>query len=637
MITAVCFHWSSVLNQDIRRVPRVYVLLAFVLMNLIYYGLNIFALLRLSLFYRCTYNEYLLNPKYDMRLCKTDYCPDLQPSQWLHAVNLTCRSVPLSGGYFPISIACDVVTFLTAMVLLILGIHVLRRGSRLLQQSDALVDDQIVQSMRSSMQTYLVVILAISTSLGIGCFLNLFLYMYETSLNPIVWYVLTIWLPTLVPAGGFLILQWNPRLHAQRWETENALKAHYVGREPDKASVPNSDNLIDAVEGADEYNRISFRDGINTRWKSTVSRFGAENNIALAIELALPSCVKSSAYFVELYWADVETEVDVAPRENSFDELLASSWTQKRSINAMLQTGVRQKNWCNRRSHSVALSTAQCAASQWQRVGFTETVLATRIESEHGYGSKALVASFLSMLELPPLSTSTLIRFVVYEAPEYPYSCTSSDVTKVKSLDSRTHPSLVHLDERTINARVSGLSKRMSAPSETKVFCEFTCSASELLTSTQLTLVARQGSHRSFILGKDLDSNLNSITSNLNCFDAPELRVKSMTVSTRSLKDKDEVYVTRSFQFAGDGNMVVEDMVESIFTNEIPRQYIQLIWNKRKEEVGAAKSELRAFEEIYKSGVMTELYDNLIDQIQVSFVTVINQAEHNNVLLCIYI
>ncbi|KUF92128.1 Zinc transporter ZupT [Phytophthora nicotianae] len=96
----------------------------------------------------------------------------------------------------------------------------------------------------------------------------------------------------------------------------------------------------------------------------------------------------------------------------------------------------------------------------------------------------------------------------------------------------------------------------------------------------------------------------------------PRLRVKSMTVSPRQLKENSGFYITKSFQFAEGDEMVIEDMIESPLTNELPRQYLELLVTERADDLARAQAEAAGFEARVKSGLVGNLYDNLIEQIQ---------------------
>lgn len=616
MMTSVCFHWLSVLNHDIRKLRRVYVLLAFVLTNAGFYTYVLYGVITLSDFVKCTYNDYLKNPRYSIRLCESDYCPDLQPFQWKYATEHVCKYVHDSSWYFGAEFGSELLIFVTALVLLVLGAYVIRRGSRLIQQSGDVFDEKIVSVMKRSLRTYLAVILAISCSLGISAILNLVLYTQEWKINAIVWYTFTIWLPTLVPPAGFLVLQWNPRLHGMNWNPSLHVKARSATKDNvgDKNAMLNDEVLSDGWAGIS-----NFPDTEYVPIGSDSVEGSSQNVLALSVQL-VSKVPLAHACFIELYVAEL-SENDVTG-DDMFDDL-PTAVRHRSSISSLLQTGLQQEGMRIRRGQSLSLRTSMIGmnTSQWVRVGFTETVLPTLVQRPSASmktGAAAAdnamtttqVATFLSVLQIPVMPTNPVLRFVVYELPDGVVGTPSMDRFSQDDV-SLARSSTMQLDERARHARVSGMG--LSPPTRPQVFCEFTCSSSDMLASDEMNLVAREGSHRRYTSS----SVAESLSPASPAEDAPHLRIKSMTVSTRTLKENNGFYVTKSFQFADGNEMVVEDMTESVFTNEIPRQYLELLRAERAEDLAHASAELASFDAKCKAGLMSGLYDNLIDQIQV--------------------
>lgn len=608
MMTSVCFHWLTVLNHDIRKLRRVSVLLAYVLVNGGFYTYALYGVITLTDFFKCTYNDYLKNPRYSMRLCESDYCPDLQPAQWKYAREQVCKYVHDSGWYFAASFGGDLMIFATALVLLVLGWYVIRRGSRLIQQSGDVFDETIVSVMKKSLRTYLAVIIAISCSLGVASIINIILYVKGWTINAVVWYTFTIWLPTLIPPAGFLLLQWNPRLHGMNWNPSLHIKDRPATKDnagDNKTPVMGDGTLEPLHDGW----ASSFPDTEYAPIGSDSIEGSNQNILALSVQLVSAAPI-AHACFIELYVAE-QSENDVTG-DDVFEDL-PSAVRHRSSISSLLQTGIQQEGMKFRRGQSLSLRTSMIGVnpSQWVRVGFTETVLPTLVQRSSSIdevGTAAQVATFLSVLQIPVMSTNPILRFVVYELPDGVVGASHADHNSQDNVGGAPRSSSMQLDERAKHARVSGLG--LAPPTRPRVFCEFTCSSSDMLASDEMNLVAREGSHRRYMLNNVMESP--STADN-----APHLRIKSMTVSTRTLKENNGFYVTKSFQL-GDGNeMVVEDMTESVTTNEIPRQYLELLRAERAEDLARASAELASFEAKCKTGLMAGLYDNLIDQIQV--------------------
>ncbi|KAL4154851.1 hypothetical protein PRNP1_006965 [Phytophthora ramorum] len=643
MMTSVCFHWGTVLFHDVGPSGRLFVFTVYVIINVAFYGIQLFGVVSLTDFYKCTYDDYLKNPFYTMRLCSNDYCPDLQPTQWKYAVNNVCKDVGYSKWFFPLQQSAELLIFLTSVALLVLGTFVIQRGVRLIDQSGDIFDDHVVKVMKKSLITYLVVILSIALVLGTSCIMNSILHWKNWSIDSVVWYVFSIWLPTLVPPIGFLLLQWNPRLHGMNWNPSLHVKDPQLLHrtmssisekfESGKFAVPlDATGLSDGWAGIlrfpdTEYNPIGQE-----------SVDGTQNVLALSVQLVSPIPL-THACFVELYVAEnpsPDGENDVTG-EDYYEDLPILSY-RRSSISTFIESGLHQEGILSRRSsHSLSLLgpgalptplPVSNPTAKWSRVGFTETVLPTLVtgNSDNSGSSVTQIATFLSVLQIPVMPANPLLRFVVYEIPEKA-SSPSSDSDARDSSRQLMRASSRQLDERARLARVSGMG--MAPPSRPKVFCEFSCACDDMLEANEVNLVARQVSHRSRSPIPTVLSDGSGGTQSPSVAAAmagsaipevdhsvPRLRVKSMTVSPRQLKENSGFYITKSFQFAEGDEMVIEDMVESPLTNELPRQYLELLVTERAEDLARAQAEAAGFEARVKSGLVGNLYDNLIEQIQ---------------------
>nr|CAI9859008.1 Phytopthora agathidicda GPCR-INPP 3 [Phytophthora agathidicida] len=641
MMTSVCFHWGTVLFHDVGPSGRLFVFTIYVIINVAFYGIQLFGVVSLTDFYKCTYDDYLKNPFYTMRLCSDDYCPDLQPTQWKYAVDNVCKDVSYSDWFFPLQQSAMLLIFLTSVALLVLGTFVIQRGVRLIEQSGDIFDDHVVKVMKKSLITYLVVILSIALVLGTSCIMNSILHWKNWTINSVVWYVFSIWLPTLVPPIGFLLLQWNPRLHGMNWNPSLHVK--------DPQLLHHTMSSISEKVESGKFDMSGNGTGLSDGWAG-ILRFpdteynpigqesvdGTQNVLALALQLVSPIPM-THACFVELYVAENTApeggENDVTG-EDYYEDLPVLSY-RRSSISTFIESGLHQEGILSRRSHSMSLLgpgalptplPASTQAAKWSRVGFTETVLPTLVtgNSENGGGTVTQIATFLSVLQIPVMPTNPLLRFVVYEIPEKT-SSPSSDGSDLRESRQMMRASSRQLDERARIARVSGMG--MAPPSRPKVFCEFSCACDDMLSADEVNLVARQVAHRnrspiSTVLSDGTGTESPNIaaatgTATLEVDPSvPRLRVKSMTVSPRQLKENSGFYITKSFQFAEGDEMVIEDMTESPLTNELPRQYLELLVSERADDLARAQAEAADFEARVKSGLVGNLYDNLIEQIQ---------------------
>lgn len=607
MMTAFCFHWSTVLFHDIRRSRRAILLVLFLALNAIFYAFQLFGVVSLSDFYKCTYDDYIKNPLYTRLLCDSDFCPDLQPTQWKYSANDVCGDVDFAGWFFPLLFLGDYFLCASGLALLILGAFVLRRGARLMDQSGSLLEDRVVSIMRKSLLTYFVVIIAIAVVLTTSCIMTVVLYYSDVSINPVLWYIFTVWLPFVVPPAGFLVLQWNPRLHNMNGNASIDVKEPTTALKDDKMMMGDAalyGLLSDGWAGITRFPDTTY----NPIGAESVD--GSQNVLALSIQLSSPIPI-AHACFVELYIADMSAnDVTGEDEDMYFDELPVMGY-HRASISSFIQSGIQRESALHRRSSLSTPLASTMLGSQWVRVGFTETVLPTLLPAISDGEPVTQIATFLSVLQIPVMPANPALRFVVYEIPEKTMSpaSASSDRISIDPTVRLMRASSLQLDERAKNSRVSGMG--LSPPTKPRVFCEFTCSSSEMLSSNEVSLVAGQRTHRVFS-----DGTAESPDSNAD-FTSPMLKVRSMTVSTRTLKENKGFYISKCFQFAEGNDMVVEDMTESILTNEIPRQYLELLVTERAQDLVRAKNDLVSFEAKCRSGVMNAAFDNLIDQLQV--------------------
>lgn len=89
-----------------------------------------------------------------------------------------------------------------------------------------------------------------------------------------------------------------------------------------------------------------------------------------------------------------------------------------------------------------------------------------------------------------------------------------------------------------------------------------------------------------------------------------------MSVAAKPLNESTDFFISRCFQFGNENEMVIEDMIECVLTNEIPIQVLQTLRKDRAEDLMLAQADLEEFEERCQSGLMGGLYDSVIDQIQ---------------------
>nr|CCA21139.1 inositol3 putative [Albugo laibachii Nc14] len=665
MMTSVCFHWADIV---LATVPRKKIILGFLVVNCLFYSGGISMIINFTTFFKCTYNDYLYNPSYDKSMCGLDYCPDLQPLQWKYAVTHVCHDVPYSNWFFPALWSQMLLIFITTLGLLILGVHIVQRGFRILycQHGDFYqrytTQEQhvnLTKVMKNSLVKFVIVLAAIWLTSSIGVSISLSLYFFEIQIPAVPWYFFVIWMPMIVPPCALLLLQWNSRLQHLSWKESN--DGHFqamnsVNRRRNSTDLKRNSLSLNSGEAGFAK---SFVGGLQEETKETettkyenvrqsiLSMEGSQNVLTIALQLMLPNLMyrkgkKPSRCFVELYAGGMQKAEENEKVEKN-DSTSNRFLPQTSSISTLVQTSLQHGKWgikpptsCfgfgpqgDHFSRTSNFATHQfrgraCSnAHSWKRVGITETV----VPSLEDDSSSCLQASFSSVLQLPLTEEGNVeLRFLVYELiretdsdqgdtcsqegrtslHRSSYSLTASDERKTRIGGSIPSPSYSLPYEASSNCNDSNWAQKssivVSQPSKKNILYEFSCLQTDLIDFKSKNLCL-------FPSKEVCDSRHQRI-------EAAQLRVKSMIVSVRPLPDLKTFYASKCFQFTSTKEFVVEDLLESVLTSEIPMQFLNCLCQERTKDLEMVQEDLQNYIERCRKEVVSNFYDNVIEQIQ---------------------
>nr|CCA18197.1 inositol3 putative [Albugo laibachii Nc14] len=641
LLTAVCCHWSEILRADNR--TKLPILLIFILVNSIYYGVTLFFIINLTSMFTCTYDDYVDNPLYDKRICGNDHCPDLQPYQWEFAVRQVCRDVPHSKWFFPVVMSQQVLNSMIAFGLLVLGFHVWRRGNRLLHQSGTYANNEhILKAMRRSLIKFVAIIGAVWIASSFGVIIYLYLYISNSYIPPVPWYIFVIWIPVIVPPCALLLLQWNPRLKNLSWKqsmevTGKRMRTQVTVVDPESELHQETGSCYDSylapdgsnVERDDEFKGPEVPNYFAMCTPAPEMHMDKlEGTIGVAVQLTLPaSWDKSSHFYIEFYVLGMSNDLiglspaaychgfngrspNVCYGEDEYNYREPSQQSpfhlERSSINALVKTSLQCGAWMgnttanNRTSMSTGGLTSSgyrlsmlCKPSQWKRLGATEPVQASMDDK------KCQLIKYSTILQVSTETSNPILRFVVYAMPHLPVTRVTNEKQNPMSPTDSGQPS--------------------PSTSRPKQVCEFTCFSNDLLGSTAFTMVAGNTiPSEVYESNKYLSSSYGGAKAQINPepLQSPQLHVQVMSVAAKPLSESTDFFISRCFQFGNENEMVIEDMIECVLTNEIPIQVLQILRKDRAEDLMLAQADLEEFKERCQSGLMGGLYDSVIDQIQ---------------------
>lgn len=599
MLTAVCFHWGTVLSLRLRKLPKTTTSIAFVVMNALFYIFQ-----ASFLFYHRDLISKVYSTQNDLTSLTYQQCNDDSDSTGNVFSELEWYLWVCYAGdndkFFLVSTTVTYGLFLVVTVaVMALGVMVMRRGALLLGNASGPHQIAIVKALR--LYYALIGIVTLVYLMSWVCQI----LSRSTHTIALPWfYLFTVWLPSSIPPCCLIFLQWN--------STAKSLRD--ADRDDDSSPVSQS--------GYGEIRTPSFAFSTSDRWTEDGSLeklddFGddSDDNTASA---GLGQSSSSSSSNDDYIGLSMALEMNEEFRHGCFIAI------QRHAVDPITK------------------------ASTWKQVSNTDTVLATPKDATSVVSANdRFLYTFLAVPRIPVVASGEKIRLVVYALNGAPASVSTGDHSELTAaavlaalerdssrddLDDIGDSSMHTLDSSMMEIEpdfstsprvIDELFEMESEDGSTdgsgrghhslSVVSEFSVSTSALVTSIarteQAVLTATENSYKQF--------GPNSLP--------PKLMVHTVIPKAAGGKYGGEggvptVHsVSKQYHIREQGLLVVEDLTESRFSNWIPRQVLEIIIRHRTKELLIAENDLarlEAYDRQRQKGSDRGIYENLIQQIQ---------------------
>ncbi|OQR96476.1 inositol-3,4-bisphosphate 4-phosphatase [Achlya hypogyna] len=579
MLLSVCCHWASVLSPPVRKLPKYALMLVFVALNGCFYAFQFGAAYVHRDTVRVVYDaENSINMQDPVYSCKNGTTfqyvfSDIQPYYSLCYMEKMALSAVDQRFFTWFSNITYSISALLTLGVLFLGLMVMHRGSKIMQLI-----------AYSPQQIYLMKALRLYTSL-IGVVTVTYLIAFsmqfvQREVPYYVWYLTTVWLPQCVPPCCFIFLQWNSATKSLRKNDDEA------------------DCSCEAVVTP----RIA---GIT--WADKDDDYDDRGTTVLVPDTYLDDADDDD---------DLPASVVTSSSRSFIKQLDAEFLGHHASFGVSLRLVVPQHI---PRGCYVAIET-QDEGGQWIRGDCTDTLVPETVRDEHH-------VAFLSVPQvLLPLGSSVPVRFLVYTArtpsahvPGLKSQASSGPSTPLDGLEFLEEESDSD-DEDDEDDEDAGDDDLLFVSPSDQCVCSFAMESQLLLDHvehfTEALQVWSQPENCSFLLPCRLD---------IQMVRDHELRRTHQSLfvpkPTQTTQQAPDTLLTSQFHLQDQDILVVEDLMESTYTNLIPCQYLDIILARRTKEYLLAEQELKQFlaleaSRLQRQQSMGSLYENLLEQIQ---------------------
>ncbi|CEG44396.1 Inositol-polyphosphate 4-phosphatase [Plasmopara halstedii] len=557
MILSLCFHWATVLSfKWFKKLSFTSpVVLAYILINACVLAFVVVVTVTSAEKLECVYDM-------ESTACSSE--------------EECALSIAAEGKIIRSAIGeCDMETFYLAfgmgfivytLMLMVLGCMVMSRGRTLM-----LNEDPSDARIRKSLTIFYIIIATTCVFYVSAQVIYIAQYVShkgeEHQLSDEVWYIFVVWLPHSLPPLLLLFLQWNPSTENYRHEDAPSL---------DQSSKEDVFNYTPRSSGSSSHMPYSklLRDRLSMG-DSLLNNDEPGSRLRIIVRLKLPASFDRACFVSLDFYSSKET--------------------------------ITSSNTLNSISNAAA----------WKCIGTTEPVgVAGETESVLTTGSTHAIFPFVAVLEVPVIgpASNTLLRFMVHA-----------------STIGKRETSATYLDHSTS----SPLSQDSSTNPQMSFQMTMFHPVLEFVTSSQAVLDAAASGHSLNIYPSDdhtcaileefpsLQSEINNIL--MGNVKNAELSVQTVMMpgDTSNRDDaashKNIGNIIRFFQYDtedGGGGLVVEDLQESVYSNAIPRQLMELIAAERQEQADRAREDLHSFLHQKKGKQNLGFYGTLIGQIQ---------------------
>lgn len=599
MLTAVCFHWGTVLSLRLRKLPKATTSMAFVLINALFYALQVSFLISHRDLIRRVYESENDPTSYANQQCKSNVqesvsnvFSDIQGYFWY------CYAADQDTYFMASTVITDALFVVLTLTVMALGFMVMRRGKLLLRNSSGPHQVVLIKALR----LYYALIGVVTLVYLVSWIVQMLSRRHHYVSYP-WYYIFTVWLPCSIPPSCLIFLQWNATTKPLRdvdTGDEGPLSQWGYGeiRTPSFA-FSTSDRWTEESSGYKDL--IGDDDDILSNDPALMGKGQVDDYIGLSM------CLEASeVYGHGCYIAIQRLDVD-----------------------------------------------KQSGSSMWRQISNTDTVDLANKDLSSAAATGRYLYPFLAVPRIPVSSSDEKIRLVVYSVNSPVSILSHSDMTAsevLAALDRQssneidddledqeddgssslpTHKSsFLDLDGVALHSQAidelfeaesddggeSTLGSSTSAPTYS-VAAEFTVSTGLLVTSgarnEQIVLTATENSYKS-IEANPLPPKLSVHTV------IPKSAGKNFGFG--DVNGLSAVHsISSQYHIREQGLLVVEDLTESRFSNWIPRQVLEVIIRHRSKGFLIAQSDLarlEAYDQQRQKGSDRGIYENLIQQIQ---------------------
>ncbi|KAG1711426.1 hypothetical protein DVH05_008678 [Phytophthora capsici] len=621
MLTAVCFHWGTVLSLRLRKLPKRTATVAFVVLNMLFYAFQIGYLLNYQTLIARVYDSENDVTTLAYQQCNENADTSATVFSEIQGYLWACYAED-DDNFFLVSTSVTYGIFLVlTFVVMALGVMVMRRGKLLLGNASGPHQVVLIKALR--------LYYALIGIVTLVYLLSWVVQIISRTTRGIAYpwfYIFTVWLPCSIPPCCLIFLQWNATAQSLR----------DANREMSSDCSPLSES------GYGEIRTPSFTFSTSDRW------------------------TEGSLEKIEEIMAEGEASADAVSSRRSLMNSTISPTDDYVGLSMALEMNEDFAHGCFIAIQRLEVEDGrESTSTAWRQISNTDTVMASvkdvaPVVLPH---QQRYLYTFLSVPRIPVGTTAEKIRMVVYSLNSAPASVNHEDHSEMTAAEvlaamERTQSSRDYDDEdsqHTLDSSIvemeafggfqssqvidelfemespgstadgpgSGGSRSESnsgssmAPHSLSVVAEFTVSTGTLATAgartAQTVLTATENSYKHF---------------------GPNAAPPKLLVNTVIPKAAGAKYgfngvegglhaaapaISKQYHIREQGLLVVEDLTESRFSNWIPRQILEIIIRYRTKELLIAENDLarlEAYDRQRQKGSDRGIYENLIQQIQ---------------------
>ncbi|KAI9986316.1 hypothetical protein PInf_025255 [Phytophthora infestans] len=624
MLTAVCFHWGTVLSLRLRKLPKRTAIVGFVALNMLFYAFQIGYLLNYQTLISRVYDSENDVTTLAYQQCNEDADTSATVFSEIQGYLWACYAED-DDNFFLVSTSVTYGIFLVlTFVVMALGVMVMRRGKLLLGNASGPHQVVLVKALR--------LYYALIGIVTLVYLLSWVVQIISRTTRGIAYpwfYIFTVWLPCSIPPCCLIFLQWNATAQSLR----------DANRELSSDCSPLSES------GYGEIRTPSFTFSTTDRW------------------------TEGSLERIEEIMAEGEASADAVSSRRSLMNSTISPTDDYVGLSMALEMNEDFTHGCFIAIQRLEIEDGrESTPTAWRQISNTDTVMASAkdvalVVLPH---QQRYLYTFLSVPRIPVGRSAEKMRLVVYSLNSAPASINHEDHSEMTAAEvlaamERTQSSRDYDDDdgndsqhtldssvvemeaygrfqssqvidelfemespgSTEDDPVSGVTRSESnsgsstVPHSLSVVAEFTVSTGTLVTAgaraEQTVLTATEDSYKHF---------------------GPSAAPPKLLVNTVIPKAAGAKYgfngvegglhaaapaISKQYHIREQGLLVVEDLTESRFSNWIPRQILEIIIRYRTKELLIAESDLarlEAYDRQRQKGSDRGIYENLIQQIQ---------------------